>query len=107
MSYNIVLGDLGPDFPLTCMLNGKPFELQVTDTVTLRYKTPAGTLKNVGLTITDAPSGQVKRTWLAGDLPEVGTYRGQVKVERVGDATFPRTFPNDGGWITWPVNESL
>lgn len=108
MSYELVLGSLGPVFPLTLTANGVAFTLdEVNDTVTLKYLDPDGVEHSVEMTITSAADGEVEYTWVDGDLPAVGVYRGQVKVERVADLTFPRTWPSDGSRILWWVHSAI
>ena len=104
MSYSIVLGDLGPIFPVTLTDDGVPFVLDPAHhTATLRYEDPTGTVHAVVMTIQDT-NGIVNYTWLAGDLPVAGTYQGIVKLTRNdSDMTYPRTFPNDGSKIVWTV----
>jgi hypothetical protein len=108
MSYEIVLGSLGPVFPLTLTENDGTFTLDaLNDTVLLRYTDPDDTVHEVTMTITTASAGEVEYTWVAGDLPTVGAYKGQVTVTRTGDATFPRTFPSDGSNIIWTVYKKI
>jgi hypothetical protein len=108
MSYDIVLGDLGPEMPITLQDDGGAFVLNTgTDTVFLHYNDPSGANHIVALEIIDAPTGACTRTWVAGDLPVIGAYIGQVKVLRSGDPTFPRSFPNAGDKIIWWCNVSI
>ena len=108
MSYEIVLGNLGPVFPLTLTANGVVFALDnVNDTVKLRYLDPNGSTHEVTMTITSAVNGQVSYTWINGDLPVAGVYRGLVTVTRAADPTFPRTFPSDGNKIIWWVYPTI
>ncbi len=102
MSYSAVLGDIGPVFPVALTDNGAVFALDVdTDIVMMNYLDPSGALHVVVLTIEDPANGKVQRTWVAGDLPVLGAYFGQIKVFRMSDNTFPRTFPNDGSQLIW------
>ena len=108
MSYNILLGDLGPSMPVALTDDGAPFPLDaVNDTAVLRYQDPAGATHQVTLTITDAPNGALMRAWVNGDLPVVGWYHGIVKVTRSGDPTFPRSFPNDESRIRWYIGSTI
>lgn len=106
MSHNTVLGDLKP-LSGTLTSGGAAFALELTDTVTLKYIIPSGTVKTKALTIANAPAGEWQADWVAGDLPEVGYYLGQIEVARAGDDTFPRTFPDDGTTIIWWVNPKI
>jgi hypothetical protein len=108
MSYSIVLGSLGPVFPITLTENDVAFPLDViNDTVILRYLDASGNVHEVDMDITLAASGECEYIWTAGDLPVAGPYKGQVKVSRAGDATFPRTFPSDGSHIIWWVHTAI
>jgi hypothetical protein len=109
MSYEIVLGSLGPTFPLTLTADSGEFALDaVNDTVVLRYLDPDGDTHEVTMTITAAASGEVEYTWVAGDLPVVGAYKGQVTVTRANDLlTFPRTFPSTGAKVIWWVHSAI
>lgn len=113
MSYSLVLGDSGPSMPVYLSATGgasldaayaAPFVLNAgTDTATLHYVDPAGVTHVVALAITNAAQGTCQYSWQSGDLPAVGVYRGQAKVARSGDSTFPRTFPDDGSNLIWNV----
>lgn len=107
MSYEIVLGSLGPVFPLTLTANGGAFTLNVTDTVSLKYLGPDGVTRTVAMTITSTVAGEVEYTWVAGNLPVVGVYRGQVIVTRAADLTFPRIFPSNGQFVIWWCHRAL
>jgi hypothetical protein len=107
MSYEIVLGSLGPVFPLTLTANDGTFTLEDDDTVTLRYVDPDGETHEVEMEITSATDGEVEYTWVDGDLPSVGVYKGQVTVERALDATFPRIFPSNGQRVLWWVQSAI
>lgn len=108
MSYEIVLGSLGPIFPLALTENNLPFVLDtVNDTVILRYLDPTGATHQVVMTITLAASGQVQHVWINGELPAVGVYKGQVTVTRAGDTSFPRIFPSDGSKVIWWVHKAI
>lgn len=107
MSYEIVFGSLGPVFPLTLTVNDDAFTLEVSDTVTLRYVDPDGETHTVTMTITSASEGEIEYTWVDGDLPAVGVYKGQVTVARAGDDSFPRIFPSNGQKLLWWVHEAI
>jgi len=108
MAYSIVLGDLGPVMPLTLTDDGTAFTLDaVNDTVTLHYSDPSGVVRQIAVTIVDAPNGACQVAWVDGDLPLVGIYTGQVRVTRAGNTTFPRSFPNDGSFIYWTVQQQI
>lgn len=108
MSFNYILNDLGPDLVMELTSDGNTFVLNAgTDTAVLRYKTPDGDTLEVPLEITNAATGEVTRSWEIDDMPSVGAYQGQVEITRTGDATFPRTFPNDGTKIIWWVNPEI
>lgn len=105
--YSIVLGDLGPEMALTLKDDDQTVILDlVNDVVTMTYVGPDAVTRTVTLTITSSRGG-LSRAWTASDLPVVGTYRGQIKVSRSGDATFPRTYPHDGGKVVWKVTAPL
>lgn len=107
MGFNIILGDLKP---MTGQLtaSGAAFPLvELTDTLVMTYTTPEGTTKTKALTITDAALGKWTANWVDGDLPEVGHYVGQITVTRSGDASFPRSFPDDGSMILWWVYRKI
>ncbi len=103
MSYEIVIGSLGPTFPLT--ITG--MTLDEDDTVTLRYIDPDGTTHEVEMEITSAADGEVEYTWIDGDLPSVGSYKGQVTVDRAADLSFPRIFPTNGQRVIWWVHTAI
>lgn len=104
MTYSVVIGDLGPEMPITLVDGGGPFVLDVDKhTVRLAYRDPDGDSHVVDMDIEDPTNGVVQRTWLPGDLPAVGLYRGLVQVTRDSDNTYPRTFPNDGTSVLWWV----
>ena len=108
MSYEIVFGSLGPVFPLTLTANDEAFELDAdADTITLRYVDPDGEEHEVEMEITSAIDGEIEYTWVDGDLPAVGVYKGQVTVERDGDTTFPRIFPSNGQKLLWWVHAAI
>jgi hypothetical protein len=108
MSFNYTLNDLGPDLVLELTSDDDSFVLNAsTDTAVLRYKTPEGDTLEVSLVISSAATGEVTRRWEDGDLPVAGAYVGQVEISRGTDATFPRTFPNDGTKIIWWVNPKI
>lgn len=109
MSYSIVLGDLGPVFPAVLSDDSGPFVLDAThDTVTLDYTDPAGTTHSVAMTIEVPSAGSIQRTWIAGDLPVPGLYRGMFKITRNdADVTYPRSFPNDGTNVIWWVTGTI
>lgn len=107
MSYEIVLGSLGPKFPLTLTANDEAFPLDEDDTVTLRYLDPDGEEHEVEMEITSAADGEIEYTWVEGDLPSVGAYKGQVTVARDEDATFPRIFPSNGQKLLWWVHAAI
>jgi len=108
MSYEIVLGSLGPKLPLTLTANDAALALNSgTDTVTLRYEDPDGDIHEVTMTITSAAAGEVEYAWVEGDLPVAGVYKGQVTVARTGDTTFPRKFPSDGQKVIWWVHGAV
>jgi hypothetical protein len=107
MSYDIVYGSLGPVLPLTLTANSAEFALEETDTVVLRYEDPDGEVHEVPMVITSAATGEVEYTWVDGDLPAVGAYKGQVTVTRADDDTFPRAFPSDGSHIIWWVHRRI
>lgn len=107
MSYDIVLGSYGPEFPITLTENGGDFTLEVDDVVTLRYIDPDDETHEVTMTVVDAEAGDCEYIWVDGDLPVVGAYKGQVTVTRDGDVTFPRIFPSDGSKIIWWVYEAI
>lgn len=103
MAYSIVLGDLKP-LAGQLTADGAAFLLDDSiDVVTLRYVTPSGEVKAKVLTLTSPGTGAWEAVWVAGDLPEVGDYRGQIEVARPSDPTFPRTFPDDGHTLVWSV----
>lgn len=108
MSYSLVAGDLGPTMPIGLMDNGTPFVLDtMTDTVALNYVGVDKIARTIALTIVNAATGSCEAAWVAGDLPVVGAYQGQVKVTREGDDSFPRSFPNDGSFLVFSVYRSL
>lgn len=107
MSYELVLGSLGPVFPLTLTANDAAFALEVTDTVVLRYTDPDGDTHVVNMTITSAAAGEIEYTWVAGDLPSAGVYKGQVTVTRAADLSFPRIFPSSGQRLLWWVHSAI
>ena len=108
MSYEIVLGSLGPVFPLTLTANSAAFVLDaINDTVTLKYLDPDGDEHTVTMDITSAVNGEIEYTWVAGNLPSVGVYRGQITVTRAADATFPRIFPSNGQRLLWWVHSAI
>lgn len=86
-------------------ISGEAFTLQQTDTATLRYRDPAGAEHVKALAIYDLTAQVLQTTqWNpAVDLPVAGTYYGWVEVARVGDASFPRTYPSDGTVIRWYI----
>lgn len=101
-NYGIVLGDLGPTMPVQLLDNGAPFVLVAdTDVVTLNYLGPDKILRSKVLAIAVPSTGSCVAAWEAGDLPVFGPYQGLATVTRVGDSTFPRTFPNGGTKIIW------
>src|SRR5688572_10261328 len=102
MSYAIGIGDAGP--PMEVPIAGPSFTLAPTDVCMLRYRDPKGTEHLKALTIFDLAAQVLTiASWIpAIDLPHAGLYYGWVEVARVGDATFPRTFPGDGA-IRWYV----
>jgi|SRR6185312_12272865 len=109
-AYSVVLGDMGPSMPIQLIAGGVPFVINtLTDVITLNYDVPCsgGVVLSKVLTVTDAATGQCAAVWAAGDLPNVGTYRGLVRVTRSGDPTFPRTFPNDGNKILWYIYQTI
>ena len=101
MSYTIVQGDNGPVFPVTLIEGGAPLVLLDTDIVYMNYIDPMNVFHSVNMDIMDLATGLVQRTWISGDLPTPGPYVGLVTVVRVGDTTFPRSFPNDLTKIIW------
>lgn len=108
MSYELILGSLGPVFPLTLTENSEAFPLDaINDTVLLRYVDPAGDIHEVTMDITSAAAGEVEYQWVDGDLPEVGVYKGQVTVERALDVTFPRIFPSSGEYVLFWVHRAI
>lgn len=107
MSYELVIGSLGPVLPLTLTADGAAFTLDAEDTVTLRYLDPDGETHEVTMEITSAAAGEVEYAWETGDLPSVGVYKGQVTVERTADTTFPRIFPSDGQKLLWWVHAAI
>lgn len=111
MSYGIVLGDLGPIMPVTLTDSdaaGAVFVLNATtDVVMLNYTAPDGSVHSKALAITNAAQGICAATWVAGDLPAIGAYKGKATVMRAGDATFPRTFPNDGSNTIWWTYQNI
>lgn len=105
MTFETVLGDLKPMGYTIAMAGVLP--LLVTDVVTLRYTTPDGVTKEKAVTVVDVGTGEVQADWIAGDLPSVGPYIGLTTVTRVGDASFPRTYPDDGSKIIWWVHRAI
>jgi hypothetical protein len=87
--------------------NGSPLVLELTDTLTLIYRTPSGIDKSKVLTIADASTGSWVAEWVEGDLPETGGYKGKVKVERPADSTYPHYHPDDGTRIIWWVYPTI
>lgn len=107
MSYELVLGSLGPVFPLTLTANDAAFALEEDDTVLLRYIDPDGDTHEVEMEITSAADGEIEYTWTEGDLPSAGVYKGQVTVTRALDETFPRIFPSSGQRLLWWVHTAI
>lgn len=107
MGYSLILGDLGPPLPIQLTDDGAPFVLQAGDVVVLRYLDPGCVEHEVPLVVLVAATGSCQAEWSAGDLPLTGYYRGLVVVERSSDPTFPRSFPDDGSRVIWPVNPAV
>lgn len=107
MSYSIVFNDKGPNMDVALVANGGPFALQVDDEVVLRYIDPAGLTHEVALTVDNFAGGLTHRKWADGDLPETGGYKGQVEIRRLADDSFPRTLPNNGTYVHWPVHPKI
>lgn len=101
MSYGIVQGDLEPDMPLTVTAAGALAALPTALSVQLRWKKPDGTVSTVALTVVDAPTGAVKRTWVAGDTDLVGWHEGQIVVTAADGNDL--SSPVDGTYLLWNV----
>ena len=110
-TYTIVQGDLGPVFPVTLMEGSTPLVLLDTDIVYMNYTDPMNVFHSVNMDIMDLATGLVQRTLISGDLPTPGPYVGLVTVVRVGDTTFPRTFPSDGSkiliWCMYAIGNGI
>ena len=96
-----IAGDLEPDLDIQLTEDGRPADLTGITAAVLLWTRPDQTTATVDLTIVDAPTGRVRRTWVAGDTAQVGTHRGRVRVTHAnGD---PQTFPGDGSRFAWQI----
>lgn len=102
--YEIVQGNLEPDLRFQCTVLGQPEDVSDATSFVLLWLRPDGTTTTVSLVAIDLSAGLVKRVWVAGDTSVIGLHRGRVLVTR-GNAE-PQTFPSDGSWFRWRVNEA-
>lgn len=108
MSFYTVQGN-PEEMPMTLQRNGSAFVLdEDTDTLTLRYIRPDGTIGEKTLEIVSEAAGTVKAVWDANELTQTGHHSAQIQhVRNEGTEEAPveveRTFPNDGNLIVWPV----
>lgn len=98
---SLVAGDLEPDLPLTCALDGVAVDLTDALAIEMLWRKPDGTTSLVDLSEVDPEAGTVKYVWEAGDTDEVGTHLCRVVVTHANSD--PQTFPSDGSWFSWVV----
>ena len=99
--FFLVVGDLEPDMPLACTMNGSAEPLTGATSIQMRHRKPDGSSALVDLTAVDLATGQVKRVWEDGDTDQAGIHYGRVVVVRANGEQ--QTFPNDGTWFSWTV----
>jgi hypothetical protein len=105
MSFSIGQGDLAPDLVLQLTENGSPKDLTAYTGFTMHWRKPDGSLVAVTLSVLDAATGKVTRSWVAGDTDLAGTHRATVTATRSGG--LPQTFPSQGSPAYWIVSAAL
>lgn len=96
-----VQGDLEPDMAITLTTAAALAALPAALAVNLAWKRPDGTTATVPLVVVDAPTGQLKRVWSAGDTSVVGLHRGRVVITCSNGE--PLSEPDDYTHLYWWV----
>jgi hypothetical protein len=98
-AYSLIRGDIIPEMDVT--MSNQLDLLAGAQAVELEYTLPDGSMRTVPLTVVDAPSGALKRTWIAGDTDQIGLYYGRVKLT-VSTGVIGH-WPDDDSRIYWAI----
>lgn len=102
MAFDLVEGDTQPSLEVTTT----PVPVGIgTSTAVLRTQQPDGTSVELELTLTDEDAGSWAHDWIAGETDMVGVHLAQVEVMLLSGARL--TFPSDGTFVRWRINERL
>lgn len=98
MSFNMIAGDLEPDMSVIV-------DDDISDALAyvLEWIDPDGIESELTLSAVNLATGQLRRTWEAGDTDKVGIHQGRVRVTRGNGED--QHYPSDGTRFRWYVHE--
>lgn len=99
MAYSLVKGDLGRPMDITLGVPAAVAALPTATSVKLLWTKPDKTQTLVDLTVIDAGTAKLERTWIAGDTDMVGLHRGIVQVTNAAGKVI--SDPDDGTHLLW------